>query len=178
MNRKLLLGFLIGLAPAIAMAQGGVVHGPQAGDRELTLSGTGSSKSSMDAATFGVSGGLGWFYTDELEFGVRQGMGYADLPGTSDNRWNGNTRGFADYHFVVGERARPFVGVSLGAAYGDAVHDSAFGGLEAGLKYYVRSKTFIMGAVEYQYFFTNLNHIDDGFEDGAFAYTLGIGYHF
>lgn len=177
MNRKFLLGLLIGLAPVVAMAQG-VTVGPQAGDRELTLSGTGGSKSSMDAAHFGILGGLGWFYTDELELGVRQGVNYVDLPSTSDNRLNGSTRGFADYHFAVSERARPFVGASLGYTYGGGVHDSPFGGVEAGLKYYVRPKTFIMGAVEYQYFFTNLGHIDDGFKEGAFVYTLGIGYHF
>lgn len=177
MNRKLLLGFLIGLAPVAALAQG-VVYGPQAGDKELILSGTGSSKSSMDAATFGVTGSLGWYYTDEVEFGVRQGLNYADLPNTTNNRLNGNTRGFIDYNFIVSKRARPFIGASLGGAYGSGVHDSAFGGLEAGLKYYVRPKTFIMGGVEYQYFFSNLGHIDDGFKDGNFAYTLGIGYQF
>lgn len=185
MNRKLLLSFLIGVAPVAALAQGGVVYGPQAGDKELTLSGTGSSESSMDKAKFGVNAGYGWFYTDELELGVRQSLNYVDQPNTSSNTLNGSTTGFVDYNFTflrhsdsAMKRAVPFLGAGLGGAYGKGVKDSALGGLEAGLKYYVRPKTFILTAVQYQYFFTNFNDIDNGFKDGAFVYTLGLGYHF
>lgn len=65
------------------------------------------------------------------------------------------------------------------APYDDAVHDSdsASGGLEVGLKYYLSSKTFVQGVLEYQYFFRNPAHIENAFREGAFAYTLGIGYH-
>lgn len=119
MCRVLLLLYLIliGLFPLAALAQGSAM-GPQAGDRELTLSGTGRSKNSLDAATFGVTGGLGWFYTDPLELGLRQSVNYADVPHNSDNLLNGSSRGFPDYHFVATEPARPFPGASLGATYG------------------------------------------------------------
>lgn len=178
MSRKFLLALLLGMAPMLAVAQGTPGVGPEAGDRELILSGTGTSANDLDGLGFGVLGGLGWFYTDQLEFGIRQGVNYQDVPNDSDNVWNGSTRGFVDYHFIASERARPFIGGSLGYTYGKRVNDSPFAGLEAGLKYFVRPKTFIMGAAEYQYFFDNLGDIDDAFDDGAFVYTLGIGYLF
>lgn len=178
MIRKLLLGFLVSMTPLWALAQGTSGIGPEAGDKELVLSGTGSSANDLDKMTFGVLGGLGWYYTRQLEFGVRQGVNYADVPNDSDNLWNGSTRGFVDYHFIVSDRARPFIGANLGGTYGERVNDSAMAGLEAGIKYFVRPKTFIQGAAEYQYFFDNLGDIDDAFDDGAFVYTVGIGYLF
>ncbi|MDN5850255.1 MAG: hypothetical protein L0H63_11595 [Nitrococcus sp.] len=178
MNRKLLLGLLIALLPVLAIAQDRVRIGPEAGDREIILSGTGNSTNDLDGFQFGLLGSLGWFYTDHLELGLRQSANYADVPNTGDNAWNGSTRGFVDYHFIATDRAWPFIGGSLGYTYGDRVSDSPFAGLEAGLKYFVRPKTFIVGAAEYQYFFDNLSNIDNAFDDGAFIYTLGIGYLF
>lgn len=178
MNRKFLLGLLIAMTPVLAVAQDTYGAGPEAGDRELILSGTGSSANDLDGINFGLQGQLGWYYTDQLEFGIRQGVNYADVPEDSDNIWNASTRGFADYHFIVSPRARPFVGASLGFAYGESVDDSAYAGLEGGLKYYVRANTFIVGAAEYQYFFNNLGDIGNAFDDGAFVYTVGVGYLF
>jgi hypothetical protein len=31
---------------------------------------------------------------------------------------------------------------------------------------------------EYQFFFTNGNNVDNGFDDGSFVYSLGIGFTF
>ncbi|WP_040663439.1 hypothetical protein [Nitrococcus mobilis] len=178
MNRKLVLGFLISMMPVLALAQGKALIGPEAGDKEFVLSGTGSSQNDLDTLTFGILGGLGWYYNRNLEFGVRQGVNYADVPNDGDNVWNGSTRGFVDWHFIATERARPFIGASLGGVYGERIDDSGFAGLEAGIKYFVRPKTFILGAAEYQYFFNNLSDVDDAFDDGAFVYTVGIGYLF
>ncbi|MDN5869735.1 MAG: hypothetical protein L0H73_03285 [Nitrococcus sp.] len=178
MNRSLLLGFMIAMLPMLAMAQDRVRVGPEAGDREILLSGTGNSTDDLDGFNFGLQGQLGWYYTRHLELGVRQGVNYADVPNTGDNIWNGSTRGFLDYHFIATERAWPFIGGSLGYAYGESRNDSGFAGLETGLKYYVQPNTFIVGMAEYQYFFDNLSNLDDAFDDGAFVYTLGIGYLF
>jgi len=162
-----------------ASAQSSTV-GPSQGDKEFSLSGTGSSDRNMDSGSFGVSGDLGWYLSDNLVAGVRQSINYASIEGEDieDDFWNGSTRGYLNYQFL-NDRARPFVGGSLGGIYGDGVKDSAFAGLETGLKYYVRPKTYFIGRVEYQFFFSDSDDASDAFQDdGAWAYTVGLGYNF
>jgi len=153
--------------------------GPSIGDREFSLSGTGSSDKDFDNGTFGVTGDLGWYYSDQMVLGIRQSLNYANIKGESlkDDFWNGSTRGYLNYHF--GEaHIRPFVGGSLGLIYGDGVKDSGFTGLEGGAKYYVLPNTYLLGRVEYQWFFDRSSDADDAFKDGAWAYTVGMGYNF
>ncbi|PYG01236.1 hypothetical protein D893_02067 [Thioalkalivibrio sp. ALE21] len=56
--------------------------------------------------------------------------------------------------------------------------NSAFAGLEGGLKYYVLENTYVLGRMEYQWFFSRSSDAEDAFRDGAFAYTVGLGYNF
>ncbi|MFL1406875.1 hypothetical protein ACJO2E_16175 [Marinobacter sp. M1N3S26] len=170
---------LLGTLPLTVSAQSADI-GPDEGDREFSISGTGSSDQSFDSGSFGVSGDLGWYLRDNTVAGVRQSINYASIEGEDieDDFWNGSTRGYLNYQFLD-ERARPFVGGSLGGIYGDGVNDSAFAGLESGLKYYVQTKTFFLARVEYQFFFDSSNDVDDAFQDdGAWAYTVGLGYNF
>lgn len=173
-----LVALTLGAFPAIAAEQVQSV-GPATGDREFTLSGTGSSDRDFDSSSLGASADLGWYYSERTLIGVRQSLNYADIEGESidDDFWNGSTRGFVDYHFGDAHW-RPFVGASLGGVYGDGISDSAFGGLEAGVKYYVLSETFLMGRAEYQWFFDSSSDAQDNFDDGAWAYTIGMGYNF
>lgn len=173
-----LMAMTLGVCPAIAAEQTQSV-GPATGDREFTLSGTGSSDRDFDSSSLGVSADLGWYYSERTLIGVRQSLNYADIEGESvdDDFWNGSTRGFVDYHFGD-THWRPFVGASLGGVYGDGISDSAFGGLEAGVKYYVLAETFLMGRAEYQWFFDSSSDARDNFDDGAWAYTIGMGYNF
>lgn len=173
----LAIGILAASLPTVALAQGSV--GPSDGDREFTLSGTGTSDKDFDNSSMGVSADLGWYTSSNMVWGIRQSINYADIEGedATDDFWNGSTRGYFDYHFLDGA-ARPFIGASLGGIYGDGVKDSAFAGLEVGLKYYVLENTFIMGRAEYQFFFSDGDEAEDNFDDGALAYVLGIGYHF
>jgi len=183
MIRKTALTCLaLGLFPALAVAQIGESErvGPSVGDRELTLAGTGTSDRKFDTGNFGISGDLGWYVFDRnLLLGVRQSVNYANIEGAdiSDDFWNGSTRGFANYHFFD-DAWRPFLGASLGVVYGDGVDDTGFGGLELGLKYYVLDSTFVMGRAEYQFFFERARDVDDNFDEGAWAYTVGLGYNF
>lgn len=149
---------------------------PDAGDRTLTLSGTGSSDNDFDSNTFGLAGELGWFMSQSLETGVRQSISLNDRPGGSD--WSGGTRVFANWHFGGQNAFQPFAGISLGGFYGEQVTDTFAGGPELGMKYYVKDKTFIEFQAEYQFLFESADDIDDRFDDGAFLYTLGIGYNF
>ncbi len=164
------------LTPFVATAQ---QFGPVEGDREFSIAGSGSSDKNFDSGSFGVVADLGWYMTPPLVLGVRQSVNYANIEGESisDDFWNGATRGYLDYHFGA-NRLRPFIGGSLGAIYGDGVKDSAFAGLETGGKYYVLQKTYLLARVEYQWFFSRSSDADDAFKDGAWAYTVGLGYNF
>ncbi|OXY82472.1 OmpA family protein [Oceanimonas doudoroffii] len=185
MLKKAPLAILLGatLLPAYAMAHahmgGHSAIGPSEGDREFSLSGTGSSSKDFDNSSFGISGDYGWYLSDRTLAGIRQSISYADVEGEDigDDFWNGSTRLFADYHFGH-NAARPFVGASLGGIYGDGVKDTGIAGLEAGLKYYLLPTTFIQARAEYQFLFDSGDSAEDNFDDGAWAYTFGMGLNF
>lgn len=145
------------------------------GDREVTLSGAGSSDKDFNNTLFSVDGSIGWYLSDRSAWGIRQQINVSDTERDSTN-FSGATRVFYDYHF--GEHVRPFIGVSIGGIYGDRVDDSFTAGPEIGLKYYIGTKTFIIGMMEYQFLFKNVDDADSRFDDGAFFYSLGLGYNF
>ena len=170
---------LLGALPLAVSAQS-VEFGPREGDRELSLSGTGSNDRNFNSGNFGVTADLGWYLQNNMVAGVRQSLNYADIEGegVTDDFWNGSTRGYLNYQFL-NDRARPFVGASLGSIYGDGVKDSAFAGLETGLKYYVLPKTYFLARAEYQFLFSDTDDATDAFQnDGIWAYTVGMGYNF
>jgi len=170
---------LLGTLPMAAFAQS-PDFGPHQGDREFSISGTGSSDQDFNSGSFGVTGDLGWYLKDHVVAGIRQSINYASIEGESlkDDFWNGSTRGYVNYHFLA-DRARPFIGASLGGIYGDGVEDSTFAGLETGVKYYVRPKTYFLARIEYQFLFSSTSEADNAFQDdGIWAYTVGLGYLF
>ncbi len=163
---------LLACMGAASLAQAG----PAAGDREITLQGTGTSDKDFDANIFSASGSYGWFTTDQSEWGIRQSVSVSDT-NNSSSRWNGATRLFYDWHFNGGDW-RPYVGASLGYIYGEDTNETFSAGPEIGLKYYVKDKTFINVAMEYQFLFDESNDIDDSYDDGAIFYGLGVGFNF
>ena len=178
-NTAAITACLLGVLPMVASAQP-LVAGPHQGDREFSISGTGSSDKNFDSGSFGLTGDLGWYLQNDLVAGIRQIVNYASIEGESikDDFWNGSTRGYLNYQFLHNQ-ARPFVGASLGGIYGDGVKNSSFAGLETGLKYYVAEKAYFLARVEYQFFFSSSSDASDAFQDdGAWAYTLGLGYNF
>lgn len=173
---------LIAFAAALALLPGLVFAqsmGPEAGDREFTLAGTGSSDKDFDNSNFGISADIGWFTTEHLVWGIRQSVNYADVQGEdlTDDFWNGSTRGYVDYHFLS-DAWQPFVGASLGGIYGDGVKDTGIFGLEGGLKYYALEDTFILARAEYQFFFSSGDDVQDNFDNGAWQYVFGVGFNF
>jgi hypothetical protein len=154
-------------------------RGPEAGEREFSISGTGAGDKDFDNSSVGISGDLGWYTSDRTSWGARQSANYSDVAGEnlSNDFWNGSTRGYVNYHFGEGN-TRPFIGASLGAVYGDSVSDSGFAGAEFGLKYYVLDKTYILGRAEYQFFFDGGDAAEENWDDGAFVYTIGVGFNF
>jgi len=159
----------LALSPALVTAE------PESGDGLFALTGSGSSDKGFDSNTAAVSFDVGKFFTDRLAAGLRQSFGFADSENNSS--WSGASRAFVDYHFDAGSW-QPFVGANLGGIYGDEVDETFFAGPEAGVKYYVRDKTYITVQMEYQVFFDSASSADDNFDDGAFAYSAGIGYNF
>lgn len=165
--------------PIVASAQS-PEFGPHEGNREFSISGTGSNDQDFNSGSFGVTGDLGWYLQDHMVGGVRQSINYASIEDedTKDDFWNGSTRGYLNYQFLT-DRTRPFVGGSLGGIYGEGVEDSTFAGLEGGVKYYVLPTTYFLARVEYQFFFSSSSDADDAFQDdGAWAYTVGLGFNY
>src|SRR3954471_23036112 len=94
MLRRLMVVAALALIPAAA-AQAQF----QKGDWELSIGGSGSNGPDFNGTSFAVNGNLGYFLTKELEFGVRQSVGYSDIVGGGDgSAWNGSTRIALDYH--------------------------------------------------------------------------------
>ena len=163
MLRNFVVLAVVALLPAFAMAQ------PSEGDWELTLTGNGGSNHDFDTTQLGASASLGYFIMKPLEVGIRQSMSYATSDSLDEDLLGGSTRLFVDWHFDL-DAFQPFVGASLGYAYGDFIdEESCFAGLEAGLKYFLHKDTFIYGLVEYQWL------LDEGCEEGEWVYSLGIG---
>jgi len=185
--KRLIAASLIALAPmvsATAQAQDAqsrtqaptmYSYGPNEGDHEFTLSGTGTSDRELDNGSFGITGSYGWYLSRDLALAVRQSVNWASVENGSD-RINGSTRGALDYHFNVTDRFRPFIGASIGAIYGDGVKDTGIAGPEVGIKYYLNPTTFLLGQMEYQFLFDDGD--DDSFDNGAFAYLVGLGLNF
>ena len=145
---------------------------PEAGDREFTLSGSGGSDNSFRTNTLGASGSYGWFHTKELEWGIRQSLGIADVDGGSLGL-SGSTAVFADYHFDFAQW-QPFIGASFGVVYGTsaAVEEDFAVGPEIGVKYYIQPKTFVYTQATY------LFRVDEDVDDGSLRYSIGLGLNF
>jgi hypothetical protein len=168
MLRKLMVVAALALLPAMA------AHAQfQAGDYELSLSGSGANGPDFDGTHFSAAGNLGYFLSKELEVGVRQSFGYADDQGPG-SQWFGTTRFALDYHFDLG-RVQPYIGGNIGYQYGD-IHNTFEAAPEAGVKFFVNSTTFIQLGVEYQFFFDKDSDTTSAISDGQFVYGLGIGF--
>ena len=87
----------------------------------------------------------------------------------------GSTIVAADWHFTMGGKFIPFIGVATGATYTE--EDIAWSvGPEVGFKYYVHERTFIFLSAEYRWFFDDLESIDNNSDDGSFAFLVGVGF--
>lgn len=167
-------------ALSVQAQQGSAANfGPSIGDREFSLSGSGSSDRRFANTNLGITGDIGWYLRGHLVLGVRHSIQYADFEGDflTNDFWSGATRGYLNLQDTDG-RLRPFAGGSLGAIYGDGVNDSGFAGLDGGLKYYILEDTYALGRIEYQWFFSGSNDAENALLDSDVSYTVGLGYNF
>lgn len=170
---KILPAIITSLAIAAPLA---AVAAPEAGDRSFTISGTGASDKDFDGNAFGVSFEVGKYADERTLYGIRQSIN--GLAGEEvDDSWNGSTRLFVDYHFGDGD-LRPFLGANIGGVYGESVKETFAAGLEGGFKYFVKDKTYVSFGAEYQFLFDDGDEIDQRFNNGAFFYTVGVGFNF
>ena len=175
MQIGLTLVLVAALTPAIALGQGERTgFGPEAGDWEFTLGGSGTSDKDFDNGGFSLGGSIGYFLTENWEIALRQSASFADF---GESSWNGSTRVALDYHFDF-DRIQPYVGVNIGGFYGDDVDSTGAAGPEAGIKWYVKPETFIFVNCEYQFLFETADEIAHAFDDGVFLYGIGIGFNF
>lgn len=167
--RRLLLVSVLVAASAPAQAELG------RGQRELALSGAGSSSRNLDAGSVSATGEYGTYMSPQLEVGIRQSLSWAQTD--SGSSWGGATRFYLDYHY--GSAAlRPYVGASIGALYGDESDFLWSAGPEVGIKYYVQPAAFLFAQAEYQIFFGGAGEFFSKVDDGAFFYSFGAGYNF
>ena len=169
MLRKLVLPVLAMLVvPAVASAQF------EAGDFDMTLSGSFSAPKNAQGAAIGAKVGLGYFLTKEFEASVRQQVTYLQLdqnvPGVDRTTWGGSTQGAIDYHFDFGA-FQPFVGVFGGYEYPGSAMGYWGVGPEAGLKYFVNGTTYVYGVLGYDY---TTNKPTNSYFTGE----LGVGFKF
>jgi hypothetical protein len=148
--------------------------GPHAGEFEFTLGGGGASNTDFDNSLGGVNFSVGYFLSDTLEISARQSINYSN--GAGDGEYDGATFVALDHHFGTG-RLRPFVGVNVGALYGENTSDTWAAGIEGGLKFYVLPQTFIFGLVNYAWTFKEADDAADNFNDGALLWTVGVGFN-
>jgi len=171
MNRLFKSSLMVAaMLPALALAA------PAPGDREVTLSGGGSSDKDFNDTVMSINGSWGTYLDESSMWGIRQTINARDSEGESV-QFDGATRLFYDYHFGTGN-TRPFVGLSLGGIYGEEVDETFMGGPELGIKHWVQDKTFVTAMVEYQFLFKSGSDARDRYDDGAFFYSVGLGYNF
>lgn len=143
--------------------------GPHAGNYEATLTGSGQSNDDFDNSNFGVTGSLGYYYTKNWLFTVKQGMHLGD--DNDSTLVNGRTILQAAYQWDYG-RWQPYLGMNVGGIYGADVDDDALMGPEVGLKYYVNESTFLFGNIAYEV------PLDECCNNGNVPYALGVGFNF
>jgi hypothetical protein len=161
------VGVLCLFLPATTFAQGFTQ-----GDKELLLNGAGTSDRDFDNSVFSVQGSLGYFLTGNIEGAFRQSLSFTNVH-NGGSGWNATSAGALDYNFDLG-RWGPCAGANIGYVYGHNVSDTWAGGIEGGLKFFVNNTTFVLGMLQYQWFFDSDN--DSSFSDGQWVYTVGIGF--
>lgn len=150
--------------------------GPISGTHEITLGGGGASNKDLDGSFGAVDLSFGTYLSPRSELVLRQSVSYSN-PENDGTAWGGATRLAYDYHFSE-STVRPFLGVSAGRIYGSGVDDTWAGGIEGGVKYFVKPQTFILAMASYDWFFDNGSEIDNQFDNGQIGWTLGVGFKF
>jgi hypothetical protein len=150
--------------------------GAVAGNWEFTIGGGGGSNKDVDNSAGSLDLAVGYYLADTLSLSLRQSGSYSNGSG-GDAQYDGSTFLALDQHFGTA-RLRPFVGINIGGFYGDTTNDTWAAGLETGMKYYVKPQTFLFALVTYDWTFNDSDTVTDNFDDGAFVWSVGVGFNF
>lgn len=152
-------------------------YGPEAGDVEFTLGANGNNDNEFDSGGFSGATSLGYFFNEHVELGLRHSMSFFDADDV-DATFAATTRAFGDFHFDL-DRFQPFLGANIGIRYGNGeIDETGTIAPEAGLKFFALENAFVLAMAEYQWFFNEVDDLDDTADDGQFVYTLGLGFNF
>ena len=174
MTRSLLAISLVAMGHiAVAQAEGMPPYtldpGPHAGNYEATLTGTGQSNTDFDNTNFGLTGSVGYYYTKNWLFSVKQG---AQINDDGDATLiNARTIFQAAYQWDFA-KWQPYLGLNAGGVYGAGIHDQAVFGPELGVKYFVNESTFIFANMAYEM------SVDECCNNGNIPYSVGVGFDF
>ncbi len=147
------------------------------GTREFTIGASGATNKDLDDSFGGVAFSFGQYINETLMVGLRQSLNYNN-PDVGGTEYNGSTKIAIDQHLTAHGIVRPFIGANFGRIYGDSVRDTWAAGLEAGAKFYVQERTFIVATVEYGWLFQHSDSIDNTFDDGQLNWSIGVGFNF
>jgi hypothetical protein len=186
LNRIIQACCCLAALPLAAMAQTTVENvsppssdwGPHMGSREFTIGANGSSNRSLDSSGGGGAASLGYYLSNHWEVVLRQTANYSNPAGHGGNVWTGETAGALDFDLAGQGALRPFVGANVGWNYGSHVSDSGAAGLEAGLKFYIAPRTFIVPMANYGWLFHHGRAIASRFSTGIWNWSLGMGFNF
>jgi outer membrane protein W len=125
----------------------------------------------------------GYFFTPNIEVGVRQTLTYNFNNSQTDDTWQASTVPFVNYQFrglSAEDRFQPFVGAFIGATYNDKDTTGTIGP-QLGVKYFVNDSTFVVARYSYGWLFNDITLGDSGpFGDnkssGNHAVNVGLGY--
>lgn len=143
----------------------------RSGEWEFSVGGAGAGNDILDDALGGANASLGYFIQENSQISVRQSVNY------DGDDFSGSTYVVFDQHFGE-DRLRPFVGLGLGRAYGDAIDNTWAAGLEGGLKFYLRTDNFLFAMANYVWLFDHAGDSLDHIDDGHILWAVGVGFSF
>lgn len=144
---------------------------------EVLVAGTGNNNEEFEAGGASGIASVGYYFSDVVEFSVRQNAAYAHAGTGSPEIWNFASRAAIDLHIPLGPVV-PYVGGNIGYAYGDSIEDSLMAGPEGGVKLYLQDDAFLTLGAEYEFFFDRGDSLETAFDRGQFLWTLGMGMRF
>lgn len=157
---------------AALLASGSALAEQQAQNFELSIGGTVKTESFFDDNDGGINAQLGFYLTKAFQVNIRQ-YGFINSSNGSTSV-EGASGVFADYHFDLGS-FQPFVGLGGLYNYGSGQRNNNFDvGAEAGMKFFVLPKTFIVAQGTY---LRPIDEIGSGTKSYA-LFSLGLGFDF
>lgn len=150
---------------------------PRAESNEVQITGGYFRSIGTGGGNFNTDMGYGYFLTKDWEVGVRQGINYNLVENASDD-WIATTSPFLEYHFMNEGQTTPTLLPFLGGFVGAVWNEDDFTGTvgpSGGVKYFFHDQTFLTARYRYEWFFDEINEVNDTI-DSNHVVTFGLGY--